>query len=175
MRNRLFQALAVSLISVALLAGCGTSESDQAKAALKASFLKAVNDGTVPVSFDPSSAKCVADRMVDGIGVDRLKKYKLVKPNADLSNLNMSVADATTLSTSLIDCAPNNGVLTYFRSKLDEGLGAKGTPAVRQCANQVITRAVAVKLLVSIYVGGGSGAIQNFQTSVGPALRRCLS
>ncbi len=87
----------------------------QAKADIKASILDQGGDfgGT---TLDDEQAGCVADGLVDGVGVDKLREYDIVDSDnhlvADANPTDLDAADADALASTFVDCVDVSSLFT---------------------------------------------------------------
>lgn len=100
--RKLPAALALAALCLTTSA-CGQSE--EAKASLSRSFQKE-DLGQTDVSRE--QAECMADGIVDGVGVDQLKEYEVLSDdgtvNDNLGETELSEEDADTVASALVDC-----------------------------------------------------------------------
>ncbi len=99
---------AVLCAAVLTLSACGNGDDDTAKKNIKTAVLEddtSLTGGTKPTE---DQANCIADGMVDDVGVDTLQKYKLLdedlKINQDANPTDMSQDDADALAGVFVDC-----------------------------------------------------------------------
>ncbi|BBH18081.1 hypothetical protein Back2_23680 [Nocardioides baekrokdamisoli] len=139
------------------------------KAAFKASLLHSLTSQSPPIPYDAAGAQCVADHLVDHVGVARMERVGVQHVLGE--KVTWSVDDATYLATQLVDCAPDNSVVQFFRQRLNDGFGTKITATQKACMDRVVTRDVSIKLLTSEYDGkaaAGQAAFQSLLTSAAP-------
>ncbi len=97
----------VACTAVLVLTGCGTGDADQAKANIKANIL---DKGSVIAGVEPTEeqAGCLADGMVDEVGVEKLQDYQLLdddlKVRKDGVPDDMSKDDADALAGVVVQC-----------------------------------------------------------------------
>jgi hypothetical protein len=100
--RKLPAALALATLCLTLTS-CGQTE--EAKASLSRSFQKE-DLGQTDVSRE--QADCMADGIVDGVGVDQLKEYEVLDDDAtvndNLGETELSEEDAETVAAALVDC-----------------------------------------------------------------------
>jgi len=101
--------LAAVLCAAALtLSACGNGDDDEAKKNIKAAVLEdetSLTGGTKPTE---EQADCIADGMVDDVGVETLQDYDLLdkdlKINDDANPTDMKEDDADALAGVFVDC-----------------------------------------------------------------------
>ena len=142
-----------------------------AKAALKASLLSSLASQSPPIPYDAAGGQCVADRVVDHLGMAKLEKVGL---NHEFSgSMTLSADDATYLATQLVDCAPSNSIVQFFRQRLNDGMGAKANDTQKACMDGLITRDLSIKLLTSEYDGQAAAGQASFQSVLASAAPGC--
>lgn len=140
-----------------------------AKASLKSSLLSSLASQTPPIPYDDAGAQCVADNVVDHLGMAKLAQLGLNHESG--ATMSLSTADATYLATELVDCAPNNSIVEFFIQRMNDGMGAKATDTQKSCMDKVITRELSIQLLSSEYDGqaaAGQASFRNLLTSAAP-------
>ncbi len=102
MRMRTAGALGALLLVVA---GCGGGSDDDVKKAIADELVASSGDG---LEVSKSEAECIADGMVDEVGVDQLKEYGIVtddgKVDKSPDDVKMSEDDADATATAFVDC-----------------------------------------------------------------------
>lgn len=102
MRMRTAGAL-VALVLV--LAGCGGGGDDDVKKAIADELSSSSGAG---LDLSKSEAECIADGMVDEVGVDQLKEYGIVTDDGDVDkspdDVEMSTDDADATASAFVDC-----------------------------------------------------------------------
>ncbi len=97
-----FTALVLAALALSLSA-CGQTE--EAKASLSRSFQKE-DLGDTDVSAEQGD--CMAEAIVDGVGVDQLKEYDVLdddgRVNDNLGDTELSEEDADIVASALVDC-----------------------------------------------------------------------
>lgn len=103
MTNKLVAAAALAVLTLGLSA-CGNQE-EEAKASMAESFQQEDVGG---MKVDEGQADCMAGDIVDGVGVDQLKEYEILKDDGTVSdsveNAELDEQDADTVSAALVDC-----------------------------------------------------------------------
>ncbi|HSV39098.1 MAG TPA: hypothetical protein VLI04_10085 [Nocardioidaceae bacterium] len=94
---------ASSLVLLLLLTGCGLSGDDKTAAENIGTGIAA---GDTPLSDEESN--CFAEKLVDALGVDKLKEYKVVGDDLeygdDLGTTAMDDGDAEAAADAFVDC-----------------------------------------------------------------------
>jgi len=121
------------------LSACGNSEDDKAKENIKASVLKSNSSVAGGSKLTEKQAECFADGLVDKVGVDKLKKYKLIdsnlKINDDANPTNMSADDADATAGVITDCVDMKKLIT---DQINGQSGTKLTDAQTKCISDAI-------------------------------------
>lgn len=101
--DKLAAAAASALLALGV-SGCGGQE-DEAKASMSDSFQQQDVGG---IGVDQEQADCMADGIVDGVGVEQLQEYDILdddgRVNEDLEDAQLEEQDADTVSAALVDC-----------------------------------------------------------------------
>ena len=99
---------AVLCAAVLTLSACGNGDDDKAKENIKKAVLEdetSLTGGTKPTE---EQADCIADGMVDDVGVETLQEYDLLdkdlKINDDANPTDMKEDDADALAGVFVDC-----------------------------------------------------------------------
>jgi hypothetical protein len=155
--------LSVALASLLVLSACGSNEDEQAKSSI--SDYMAKQQPGQQASMKKKDADCIADGMVDGIGVDQLKKYKVLNDDASFNNdvkgLKMSKDDSEVLADTYMKCTD---VVKSFKTQ------AASTPAGqtaegKKCLDETVTEDNIRTMLVASFSGDQQSAMK-FQTDL---------
>ena len=101
---------AAALCAVVLtLSACGNGDDDKAKENIKAAVLEeeggSLTGGTEPTE---EQADCIADGMVDDVGVEALQEYELLDEDLEINDqaapTDMAEDDAQALAGVFVDC-----------------------------------------------------------------------
>lgn len=99
---------AVLCAALLTLGACGNSDDDTAKENIKKSVLQGDESLTNGAKPTEEQASCVADGMVDDIGVDKLKSYGLLTDDLQIDDsaapTDLSAEDADALAGVFVDC-----------------------------------------------------------------------
>jgi hypothetical protein len=99
---------AVLCAAVLTLSACGNGDDDEAKKNIKAAVLDDETSLTGGAKPTEDQANCIADGMVDDVGVEKLQKYDLLdkdlKINDDADPTDMKEEDADALAGVFVDC-----------------------------------------------------------------------
>lgn len=130
---------AVLCAAVLTLSACGNGDDDQAKENIKAAVLE--EEGTqLPGGTKPTEqqAGCIANGMVDDVGVDKLQEYDLLTEeleiNQDANPTDMAAEDADALAGVFVDCID---VEEMFASQMGSG-EQELTEEQQQCVTEAI-------------------------------------
>ena len=98
------------------LSACGSSDEDTAKENIKASVLKENASVAGGTKLSEKQAECFADGMVDDVGVDKMKKYKLLDDDLkiikDANPTDMSEDDADATAAVITGCVDMKSLIT---------------------------------------------------------------
>jgi hypothetical protein len=91
-----------------LLTACGSGEEDDAKENIKTSLLENNSAVVGETKLSEEQASCFSDGIVDEVGVDKLKEYKLLNDDLeivdDANPTDMSEGDAKAMAGVMTDC-----------------------------------------------------------------------
>jgi hypothetical protein len=122
------------------LTACGGGDDDEAKKNIKANILEE-GDGGVAAGTKPTEkeAECMADGMVDEVGVEKLQEYKLLDEDLkiieDSDPTDMVKGDAESLAGVVVDCVD---MTKLIQDQVDSGSGTKLTDDQRSCISDAI-------------------------------------
>lgn len=96
-------------VAVLTLSACGNGDDDKAKENIKTAVLEeegsGLTGGTEPTE---EQADCIADGMVDDVGVETLQEYDLLNDNLEINDdanpTDMEADDAEALAGVFVDC-----------------------------------------------------------------------
>jgi hypothetical protein len=164
-------ALAAALVSVLVLGGCGGGdEEDRATESISAYLLEQQAEGQM-VSLDEEGADCIADAMVEGIGVDQLQDYGLIDEDGevveDARTTEMEREDAEVMVDAVFDCTD---VMATMQEELATAMGGQ-TPEVRACLEEALTEDLVREALVENF----SGNEQEAQEKLMGPLTACMT
>jgi hypothetical protein len=149
---------AVLLATSGLLTGCGGGNDDATAAKnIKASILK---EDVAGASLSDKQAGCLADNIVDKVGVDQLQHYGLLdkdlKVQDKLTDTKLKKDDADAMAASFTKCVDAEGLIEKQFSQAATGMSKKQ----QQCIKDVLTKGK-VEQILSLTFQGKSGEIQN--------------
>lgn len=161
--------LSAVLASVLVLSGCGESEEDKAKTELSSYLIDQQKESQM-VDLKKDESDCIADGMVDGIGVDQLKEYGLLNEDAtvnkDAETPKMSQKDAEVMVDSMFECTD---VMATMQEQLSSAAGGQ-TPEVRTCLEDALDEEVVRGVLVGTFTGEQEQAQQDLMAALGACL-----
>lgn len=166
-------AIAALLSTGALLltAGCGNSDAATAKKNLSADLMKHQSTGVGQIT--QKQADCLAGGMVDNVGVDHLKQYKLLKPDlsvnsgASLQGVKMSKQDASGAADAIVSCIDASKTI---KESLSKTMGSM-TPQQGACIDKALSKDVLKTLFTDVFSGDQAGA----QKAVTTPLSKCMT
>ena len=139
--------LAAGLALLAVLAGCGASDEDQAAEAVSAGLLEA-QDGAF--QFTQEQADCVGDGFVEEIGVDQLQEYGIITDDLEATDkpieAKLTGDDADGAGKVLVGCVD---AAQFFK---DEVLSRQDlTPEVESCIDDALTEELLTKFFSATF------------------------
>jgi hypothetical protein len=145
-------ALAGALTTLLLLTACGADEEEQAKAEISEGLMQQP-EAKEMLQLGTEEADCVADGMVEGIGVDQLEKYGILGEDGSFdteSSLDaMSKKDATTLVDSVFDCTD---AMAAIKDEVASSVGQQSAE-VTECIDEALNEERVRSLLVGVFSG----------------------
>ncbi len=157
---------AVLCAAVMVLSACGNGDDDEAKKNIKAAVLDdetSLTGGTKPTD---DQADCIANGMVDDVGVETLQKYKLLDDNLEINKdanpTDMSSDDADALAGVFVDCID---VAEMFAAQFDSG-DQKLPEEQQQCIKDAIDEDAMKAGLSASFQGEQDEAFTEMQTKM---------
>ena len=153
--------LALLTAATLLLASCGGGGGSASEAEQKAadSISKAMlNESGSSIDIKKKDADCFGQKMVEGVGLEQLKKYGILTKNLQVNKnpgeVKLSTEDAEATTDALFACTDVQALMdNELRSQL------AGQPAaVKKCVDQVLTDQRLRGMFVSIFSGDQQGA-----------------
>lgn len=163
----------VAILCAALLTltACGSSDDDTAKKNIKAGIKKDGSGVAAGQKVTDEQAQCVADGLVDDVGVDTLQKYKLLDDNleynSDANPTNMESGDAQTFAKTLVGCVD-------FKKVFEDSIASSGTDLTddqKQCVEDAIDE----DTLVSVLADGFQGKDSEMPSEMQGKLMKCMT
>lgn len=156
-------AVSAALGAVLVLASCGSDDAETAAKNLRSEI--AANSTVAAAGVGEEEADCVADGMVERIGVDQLRDYDILtrdlKVNQGIENVEMSNADADALADVFVGCLD---VEALFAKQLAAGSTAAALTADQQeCVAETVDEDVVKGILRSGFKGDKDGAYAALQ------------
>lgn len=162
--------LSAVLASLLVLVACGNNEDTQAKNAIS-NYLMKQQASNQMISLKRSQADCISGGMVDGIGVDKLKKYHFLNEDGTVNEKAqtpvMSTSDSRTMVDSMFRCTD---VMKTMQNQLTASMGNQPAP-VKQCFEKALTRNAVHDMLVASLSGNRDAASRQLLTP----LMQCAS
>lgn len=148
-------AVALTATTCISLSACGSSSDPmaaQAKTSLAKQLTAQATESSDPLK-DPSTATCVANGLVDKIGVKQLQTYKLLDDkgnatNAQLQNTNASKTDATSFADTMFTCVGSDKIIAAVKDSIGGRL-ATAPAAVKTCVSNLLTADVVRGMLIA--------------------------
>lgn len=161
-------ALLCAVAMVLSVAACGgNSESDKAKANIKASVLK--NNASVAggSKLTDKQAECFANGLVDKVGVDKLKKYKLINDKLEIiqnaNPTNMTSGDADATAGVITKCVDMKKLIT---DQINNSAQTKLTAAQSKCIDDAIDEDTIRKGLSASFQGKSTNPLAGMQAGL---------
>lgn len=167
--------LAAAVASAVVLTGCGgggdTADEDaKAKGAISAYLMQQQRSAGM-MDLKEQEADCIADGMVDGVGVDQLKEYGLLKEDGTVDKKadapDLSKGDSEVVVDSMFDCTD---VMATMKEQLGQAMGGAGAETTK-CVQDALTREVVRDILVASF----SGEQQQAQQELMGPMTKCLA
>ena len=102
------KTVAVLCAALMTLSACGNGDDDKARENIKTAVLEEETDLTAGTKPTEEQADCIADGMVDDVGVETLQEYELLdedlKINDEADPVDMEEGDADALAGVFVDC-----------------------------------------------------------------------
>ena len=153
------KTLAGLSVMLLTLTACGDGGADEqeAKDNLKASFTE---DDSLGAATE-EQAECVANGMVDELGVETLQEYNILDEdlayNEDPGEVEMSEDDADKASTVVVDCIDLASLFTSEMESSDQGL----TDEQKECVEGAIDEGAMKEMLSAEFQGKESDAMDD--------------
>ena len=160
--------VAVLVATSSLLAGCGSNDDETAAKNIKASILK---EDVAGASLTDKQAGCLADDIVDKIGVDQLKKYGLLNDKLavddQITDVKLKTKDADAMAASFTDCVNAEELIEKQFSQAASGMNTKQ----QQCIKDVLTKDKVEQILSLTF----QGKQDQIQSDLRTDLVKCLT
>lgn len=155
---RILSTLVCAVLLLPLTA-CGNGDEEKAKKAISTMMR---DEGTAGQKLSKKEADCVGDRLVDGIGIEKLQEYDLLtedlKANKDTSDdIKMSKKDAGSAASALVDCVDLVKAVT-------ESAGTQFNAEQKACLEKTITKSLLREMFTSLFQGQGEAATKAILT-----------
>ena len=135
-------AAAATLLALSL-SSCGGNDDAEASKAISASIMKSQSSSgnqaaSQLLSLKKKDADCIGDGLVDKIGADQLREYKLLtkdnEAGKDVTTVKMSEGDAKATTNVLFECTDVPGMMK-------KAMNSSGrVPAeMRDCVNKTLS------------------------------------
>lgn len=165
-RNRTAAIVLAAIVPFAL-AACGNSDATHAKASLKATLLSNAN-ASGSHNLSDAQATCLADGVVNTIGVKQLQADKILDAKANaiehsLNNNTLPQADATKFADTYLGCTDHGAAAT---AALKSALEAGATDTTKTCIESKVTAAVVRDFMIAGFTGGNSASTAVLQNAV---------
>jgi hypothetical protein len=130
---------AVLCAALLTLSACGNGDDDKAKENIKANILKDDSGTVAGAKPTEKQAGCMADGMVDEVGVEKLQKYKLLDKDLkiieDADPQDMDEDDADALAGVIVDCVDMGALI---QKQIDDSSEADITDEQKSCISDAI-------------------------------------
>jgi len=148
-------SVAVLVVTSGLLVGCGSNDDETAAKNIKASILK---EDVAGADLTDKQAGCLSDSIVEDIGVDQLKEYKLLnddlKVDDELTDVKLKKKDADSMADAFTSCVDAEELIEKQFSQAASGMSDEQ----QQCIKDALTEDK-VKEVLSLTFQGKSDEI----------------
>ena len=135
-------AAATATLLALTLGSCGSNDDAEASQAISASIMKSQSssgDGASQLlSLKKKEADCIGDGLVDKIGTDQLREYKLLtkdnKAGQDVTTVKMSAGDAKATTDVLFGCTDVPGMMKKAMNS-----SGQVPAAMQDCVNKALS------------------------------------
>ncbi len=164
-------AIALAAALPFTLAACGgNSEADHAKASLKAMLVKDQKTDTATPRMSGDQSGCIANRVVDKIGVKQLQTAGLLdkKNNAvqrGLGNTKLSASEAAGLVDAMFDCTSGGTTIMASLKKEIHRTATGASAAALTCIDSKVTASFTKDLMKAIFAKDNAKA-QSLQATL---------
>ncbi len=144
-----------------------TEQGDRAKENIKASLLEQ-GDELAGTAVTDEQAGCVADGMVDEVGVEKLQEYKLLDEKLaireDVGAVKMGQGDAEALAAVFVDCVDIEKV---FEERFSSGAAAEQlSEEQQQCLKDAVDSEIIEKALADTFQGKAADPTGDLQADI---------
>jgi hypothetical protein len=158
-------AAAAALLALSLTSCGGSNDDAEASQAISASIMKSQSaSGNEAASqlldLKKSEADCIGDGLVDKVGTDQLREYKLLtkdnKAGQDVTTVKMSAGDAKATTDVLFGCTDVPGMMKKAMASSGQ------VPAQMQaCVNQTLNDKALRGMFTHVFQGNQDQAKQD--------------
>ncbi len=146
------RALAAAAAVLMTLSACGGGSGDEGKAK-EAIAKELMTSGSSDFSFEQKDADCVAEGMVDKIGVEKLVDYGILTDNMSAekapSDVKLSDEDANAAADVFVGCMDVSQVIK-------DAMGTDLSPEIADCLDKALTDDVLHDFMVAAFKGDDS-------------------
>jgi hypothetical protein len=160
-------AAATATLLALTLASCGSNDDAEASQAISASIMKSQSSsgdsGSQLLSLKKKEADCIGSGLVDKIGTDQLKQYKLLtkdnKAGQDVTQVKMSKGDAESATDVLFGC-------TDVPAMMKKAMNSSGqVPAqMRACVDKTLSEQALRGMFTNVFQGNEEQARKDLIT-----------
>ena len=143
-----------------LLAGCGNGNDDVAAQSISNSIMKEQKSGSATGQFlkmEQKDADCIGNGLVDKIGTDQLKKYKMLtsdnKASKDVTAVKMSGSDAKKATDVLFGCTDVPGMMN--KAMMSSG---QVPAAMQDCVKKTLNETSLRAMFTHVFTGDEAAA-----------------
>jgi hypothetical protein len=160
-------AAATATLLALTLASCGSNDDAEASQAISASIMKSQSSSgdsaSQLLSLKKKEADCIGSGLVDKIGTDQLKQYKLLtkdnKAGQDVTQVKMSKGDAESATDVLFGC-------TDVPAMMKKAMNSSGqVPAqMRACVDKTLNEQALRSMFTNVFQGNEEQARKDLIT-----------
>lgn len=160
------RALLVAVLGATLvLSGCGSDESEEAKASIS-DFLMQKQSEEQMIKLNRDEADCMSADMVDGIGVDKLKDYGFLNEDGTVDGTakptSMDRKDAETMVDAMFHCTD---VMATMNKELAASMGQQ-SEETKKCFEKALTEDAVREMLTATFAGEQEAASKELTGSL---------
>ena len=143
------------------LSSCGGNDDAEASQALSASIMKAQasssDNASSLLSLKQKEADCIGDGLVDKIGTEQLKKYKMLtsdnKASKDVTSVKMSAGDAKKATDVLFGCTDVPGMMNKAMTS-----SGQVPVAMQDCVKKTLNETSLRAMFTHVFTGDEAAA-----------------
>ena len=160
-------AAATATLLALTLGSCGSNDDAEASQAISASIMKSQSSSgggaSQLLSLKKKEADCIGSGLVDKIGTDQLKQYKLLtkdnKAGQDVTQVKMSKGDAESATDVLFGCTDVPGMMKKAMNS-----SGQVPAAMQDCVNKALNDEALRGMFTHVFQGNEEQARKDLIT-----------